>query len=176
LRASIRANRKLDEIIKWGNLVYLSNGPALLIRAEEQRVLLGFWRGQRLRAIDARLKPGGKYEMATIELREGDSVSPAVVRRLTKEAVALNEALGNPRSRPSDGGMSAKPVLLSGGNPQIAKADGDAPVQAYIAAMPGWKRDVGRRLDALIVKTVPGVKKAVGGTRRSTASRATGGS
>ena len=55
----------------------------------------------------------------------------------------------------------AKPTLLAGGNPQIAKADGDAPVQAYIAAMPGWKRDVGRRLDALIVRTVPGVHKAV---------------
>jgi hypothetical protein len=55
----------------------------------------------------------------------------------------------------------AKPALLSGGNPQIAKADGDAPVQAYIAAMPGWKRDAGRRLDALIVRTVPGVRKAV---------------
>ena len=56
---------------------------------------------------------------------------------------------------------AAKPVLLSGGNPQIAKGDGDAPVQAYIAAMPGWKRDVGRQLDALIVRTVPGVRKAV---------------
>jgi hypothetical protein len=56
---------------------------------------------------------------------------------------------------------AAKPVLLSGGNPQIAKGYGDAPVQAYIAAMPGWKRDVGRRLDALIVRTVPGVHKAV---------------
>src|SRR2546421_580794 len=56
---------------------------------------------------------------------------------------------------------SAKPTLLAGGNPQIAKADGDAPVQAYLAAMPGWKRDVGRRLDALIVRTVPGVRKAV---------------
>src|SRR6188472_1424320 len=54
-----------------------------------------------------------------------------------------------------------KPALLAGGNPQIAKAEGDAPVQAYIAAMPGWKRDVGRRLDALIVRTVPGVSKAV---------------
>ena len=58
----------------------------------------------------------------------------------------------------SDG---SKVVLLSGGNPQIAKADGDAPVQAYIAAMPGWKTDIGRRLDDLIVRTVPGVKKAV---------------
>lgn len=56
---------------------------------------------------------------------------------------------------------AAGPVLLSGGNPQIAKADGDAPVRAYIEAMPGWKRDVGRRLDALIVETVPGVRKAV---------------
>ena len=55
----------------------------------------------------------------------------------------------------------AKPALLSGGNPQIAKADGDAPVQAYIAAMPGWKSDVGRRLDAIITSTIPGVRKAV---------------
>ena len=53
------------------------------------------------------------------------------------------------------------PVLLSGGNPQIAKGDGDAPVQAYIAAMPEWKQDIGRRLDDLIVRTVPGVRKAV---------------
>jgi hypothetical protein len=56
---------------------------------------------------------------------------------------------------------AAKPALLAGGNPRIAKADGDAPVQAYLAAMPGWKRDVGRRLDALIVATVPRVRKAV---------------
>jgi hypothetical protein len=56
---------------------------------------------------------------------------------------------------------AAKPALLSGGNPQIAKGYGDAPVQAYIAAMPGWKSNVGRRLDALIVRTVPGVRKAV---------------
>ena len=55
----------------------------------------------------------------------------------------------------------AKPALLAGGNPQVAKAEGDAPVQTYIAAMPGWKSDVGRRLDALIVRTVPGVRKAV---------------
>jgi hypothetical protein len=54
-----------------------------------------------------------------------------------------------------------KPTLLSGGNPQIAKADGDAPVQAYIAALPGWKRDLGERLDALIGKNVPKVRKAV---------------
>jgi len=57
--------------------------------------------------------------------------------------------------------VAAAPRLLAGGNPQIAKGDGDGPVQAYIAAMPGWKRDVGRRLDALIVRTIPGVHKAV---------------
>lgn len=55
----------------------------------------------------------------------------------------------------------AKPKLLSGGNPQIAKGYGDGPVQAYIAAIPGWKRDVGRRVDALIVRAIPGVSKAV---------------
>jgi hypothetical protein len=60
-----------------------------------------------------------------------------------------------PRSR------SGEVVLLSGGNPQIAKGDGDAPVQAYIAAMPGWKSNVGSRLDALIARAVPGVRKAV---------------
>ena len=63
--------------------------------------------------------------------------------------------------RAADKRVVAKPTLLAGGNPQIAKADGDAPVQAYIAAMPGWKRDVGRRLDALIVRNVPNVRKAV---------------
>ena len=65
-------------------------------------------------------------------------------------------------TKTANAGAKAKPVkLLAGGNPQIAKADGDAPVQAYIAAMPGWKRAVGRRLDALIVRAVPGVRKAV---------------
>ncbi|SMF65799.1 DUF1801 domain-containing protein [Allosphingosinicella indica] len=59
------------------------------------------------------------------------------------------------------GGAAAKPVLLSGGNPQIPKGEGDAPVQAYIAAMPGWKQDIGRALDTLIVGAVPGVRKAV---------------
>jgi hypothetical protein len=57
--------------------------------------------------------------------------------------------------------LAAQPTLLAGGNPQIAKADGDVPVQAYIAAMPGWKQGVGRRLDALIVRTLPDVRKAV---------------
>ncbi|RCS21876.1 DUF1801 domain-containing protein [Phyllobacterium salinisoli] len=63
--------------------------------------------------------------------------------------------------KPAAGQASEEPVLLSGGNPQIAKGYGDTPVQAYIAAMPGWKRDIGRRLDEIIVRTIPGVRKAV---------------
>jgi hypothetical protein len=58
-------------------------------------------------------------------------------------------------------GKGAKPVLLAGGNPQIPRGDGDAPIQAYIAAMPGWKREAGRRLDAVITRTIPEVRKAV---------------
>jgi len=74
---------------------------------------------------------------------------------------APKAARPKPAAPGSRGGKAAESVLLSGGNPQIAKGFGDAPVQAYIAAMPGWKRDVGRRLDALIAAAVPGVKKAV---------------
>ena len=96
LRAAVVASANLDEVIKWGNLVYLSNGPVLLIRAEEHRVLFGFWRGQRLREIEGRLKPGGKYEMATVELHEDEEVSAGVVHRLIEAAVGLNETLGNP--------------------------------------------------------------------------------
>ena len=65
------------------------------------------------------------------------------------------------RRTPKKSTNVAKPALLAGGNPQIAKAAGDAPVQAYIAAMPGWKHDVGRRLDAVIARALPGVRKAV---------------
>ena len=81
--------------------------------------------------------------------------------RIRTKASAKKPAAAKAKTSNSPKGAAAKPALLAGGNPQIAKADGDAPVQAYIAAMPGWKRDVGRRLDALIVRTVPGVRKAV---------------
>jgi heme-degrading monooxygenase HmoA len=96
LRQAVREVSVLEEVVKWGHLVYLSNGPVLLIRAEEQRVLFGFWRGQRLQTIEPRLKPGGKYEMAALELRHGIAVSSSTARRLVKEAVALNQSLGNP--------------------------------------------------------------------------------
>jgi hypothetical protein len=80
----------------------------------------------------------------------------AAVKRVAAKASKPRGTPPKSRSR-----KVAKPALLAGGNPQIAKADGDAPVQAYIAAMPGWKRDVGRRFDGLIVHTVSGVRKAV---------------
>ena len=96
LRAAVRKVAALEEAVKWGHLVYAANGPVLLIRAEEERVLFGFWRGQRLRAIEPRLKPGGKYEMATLDIREGVAIKPAVATRLAREAVALNRTIGDP--------------------------------------------------------------------------------
>ena len=97
-----------------------------------------------------------------IDIHEGEKVDAGAFKALVKAAVAQN---GPPAKKAKPGASEAKPgakgVLLSGGNPQIAKADGDAPVQAYIAAMPGWKRDLGKRLDALIVRNVPNVRKAV---------------
>ena len=96
LRSAVRAAPSLSEVVKWGHLVYLAGGPVLLIRAEEARVLLGFWHGRRLRDLEPRLRPGGKYEMATLELRKGDRIEPATVRALTTEAVRLNATLGDP--------------------------------------------------------------------------------
>ncbi len=97
LRAAVRTTRGLRETMKWGHLVYQRNGPVLLIRAEAERVLFGFWRGKRLRDIEPRLKAGGKYELATIDLREGDTISTAVVRKLARAAVKLDGALGDPQ-------------------------------------------------------------------------------
>ncbi len=76
-----------------------------------------------------------------------------MAKKVTKKAVRSSTRV--------KAGVAGEPRLLSGGNPQIAKAEGDAPVRAYIEAMPGWKRDVGRHLDAIIARTVPGVSKAV---------------
>lgn len=96
LRKSVLAAGAKDERIKWGHLVYFSNGPVLLIRAEEQRVLFGFWRGQRLLELEPRLKPGGKYEMATLDLREGDAIPATRAKRLVQAAIALNQEFGDP--------------------------------------------------------------------------------
>lgn len=96
LRSAVTEAAPLEEVIKWGNLVYLSNGPVLLIRAEEERVLLGFWRGKRLRGIEPRLQASGKYDMATLMLVDGTPLDRSTVIDLVKEAVALNSSLGDP--------------------------------------------------------------------------------
>ena len=89
------------------------------------------------------------------------TTSAKVAKKAAAKQVAVRAAKPRRTARKSKSRKLAKPALLAGSNPQIGKADGDAPVQAYIAAMPGWKSDVGRRLDALIARTVPGVRKAV---------------
>jgi hypothetical protein len=96
LRRSTLAAGELEERIKWGHLVYFSNGPVLLIRAEESRVLFGFWRGKRLQELDDRLIPGGKYEMANIVLAQDDKISSAQVRKLVRAAIELNQEFGDP--------------------------------------------------------------------------------
>jgi hypothetical protein len=115
-----------------------------------------------------------------IDIREEEVLDAEGFKALIQAAVAENLRFGAVKPKyPPKAGAKARPgaseaksvkvregekaaaVLLSGGNPQIAKADGDAPVQAYIAAMPGWKRDLGMRLDSLIVRNVPNVRKAV---------------
>lgn len=96
LRAAVRGAAAFDEVIKWGHLVYFAGGPVLLIRAEEERVLFGFWRGKRLREIEPRLKPGRKYEMATFEIRKGTPVDADTAGRLAKKAASLNKTLGDP--------------------------------------------------------------------------------
>jgi hypothetical protein len=99
LRSAVSSAASLQESVKWGHLVYFSNGPALLIRAEEKRVLFGFWRGKRLRSIEPRLKPGGKFELATLELVEGTPLDRSTVVDLVTAAVALNAAVGDPTRR-----------------------------------------------------------------------------
>ena len=98
-----------------------------------------------------------------IDLHEGDKIDERAFKSLVREAAALNASSkrtpGKATAKPK--AKAAKPALLSGGNPQIATAGGNAPVQAYIKAMPGWQRGVGRRLDALIVRNAPNVRKAV---------------
>jgi hypothetical protein len=148
----------------------------------KQVVKLTFARGASLKdptkLFNASLEGGTRR---AIDIREGEQLDAKAFKKLIEAAVAENVRIASSKSKgaksqpkaqqTATSKSSAKPVatpnatrpvkLLSGGNPQIAKADGDAPVQAYLDAMPGWKRDLGRRLDALIVRLVPNVRKAV---------------
>ena len=174
------ADAAILEEWKWETPVWSHDGIVCTGETYKQVVKLTFAKGAFLADPHHLFNAGltGNFRRA-IDLGERDEVDGPAFRELIRQAVAFNQ--GNPpkqtraakptgaagkverSSAPSSKAPStaAKPALLAGGNPQIAKADGDAPVQAYIAAMPGWKRDVGRRLDALIVRTVPHVRKAV---------------
>jgi hypothetical protein len=96
LRGAVNAGAVFDERIKWGNLVFAHNGPTILIRAEDHRVLLGFWRGRRLTGYEPRIRPSGKYELGNIVFVEGDRIEPDQVRCLAREAARLNDELGDP--------------------------------------------------------------------------------
>ncbi|MGD9475978.1 DUF1801 domain-containing protein [Shinella sp. G-2] len=96
LRRAVAAAGAPEERIKWGHIVCFSNGPVLLIRAEAARVLFGFWRGKRLCQIEPRLKPGGKYELATMTFLEGDRVDAVIAETLVRAAIALNAEVGDP--------------------------------------------------------------------------------
>lgn len=96
--AALRSGAR--EEIKWGHLVYATTGPVMLIRAEEARVLFGFWRGKRMRDLEPRLRGDGKYELATLDLREGDDITDAHARALVAEAMRLDAELGDATRRP----------------------------------------------------------------------------
>jgi hypothetical protein len=172
----VEADPGIIEERKWrkpsnamaGVSVWSHNGIVCTGEAYKNVVKLTFARGAGIpdpsRLFNSSLE--GNMRRA-IDIHEGEKVGARAFKALVKAAVAQN---GPPAKKAKPGAKEAKPikvrkgqkvVLLSGGNPQIAKADGDAPVQAYIAAMPGWKCDLGKRLDVLIVRNVPNVRKAV---------------
>ncbi len=150
-----QADPQIVEEWKWETPVWSHSGLVCTGETYKKTVKLTFAKGASLqdpsRLFNSSLE--GKVRRA-IDIREGEKVNEAALKDLIRAAIALNLKSKGPKA-------AAKPKLLSGGNPQIAKADGDAAVQTYIAAMPGWKRDIGRRLDALVVRNVPGVRKAV---------------
>ena len=165
MRTLIReADPDVVEEWKWmGTPVWTHDGGICTGESYKSVVKLTFFKGASL-ADPAGLfnsSLDGKVRRA-IDIHEGEQIDAKAFKALVRAAVALNTSGGRKGAKKTAAkGAARKPALLAGGNPQIAKADGDAPVQAYIAAMPGWKRDVGRRLDALIARAVPEVRKAV---------------
>lgn len=143
--------------------VWSHNGIVCTGETYKNYVKLTFAQGAALpdptRLFNASLEGGTRR---AIDIPEGKTINARAFKALVKAAVALNASPPKGETNTSPGAKKSRaPKLLSGGNPQIAKADGNAPVQAYIAAMPDWKHDIGKRLDALIVRTVPNVRKAV---------------
>lgn len=99
LRMAIHAGGAFEEDIKWTNLLFSHNGPCLVVRAEEHRVILAMFRGKRLRHLDPRIKASGKFELANLTVTDGDSVDPERVTCIASEAAKLNAELGNPTTR-----------------------------------------------------------------------------
>lgn len=99
LRAAIHAGALFVESIKWTNLLFSAHGPCLVIRAEEERVLLAMFRGKRLTHLDPRIKPSGKFELANLMMTAETEVEPALVKRIAAEAARLNAELGNPTTK-----------------------------------------------------------------------------
>ncbi len=100
LRAAVLESQPgLEEKLKWGHLVYFSNGPVLLIRAEPERVLFGFWRGKRLLHLEPRMTGGGKFELRTLALHEGTPFERETALALVRAAVLLNAELGDPTTK-----------------------------------------------------------------------------
>jgi len=168
----LAADPEMTEEWKWmGTPVWSHHGNVCTGEAYTKVVKLTFARGASIpdpsRLFNSSL--AGNTRRA-IDIHEGETVDPGAFKALVKAAVAQNGPPAKAGAKAKPGAKEAKAmkvrkgkkvVRLSGGNPQIAKAEGNAPVQAYIAAMPGWKRELGKRLDALIVRTVPKVRKAV---------------
>jgi hypothetical protein len=96
LRSAVNAGAGFDELIKWGNLVFAHNGLSILIHVEDHRVVLGFFRGKRLTALEPRIRPSGKYELGNIVFFEGDAIDPGQAERLAREAARLNDEFGDP--------------------------------------------------------------------------------
>jgi hypothetical protein len=170
------ADPDIMEECKWvkptnplGVPVWSHAGIVCTGEAYKQVVKLTFARGASLEDPQKLFNSSLEGNMRrAIDIREGEVLDAKTFKALIQAAVAANLGSRAPKSQgtksqsPSKAGAKIKPMkLLSGGNPQIAKADGDAPVQAYIAAMPGWKRALGKRLDTLIERYVPSVRKAV---------------
>lgn len=180
----LASSPEVVEEVKWmGTPVWSCDGILCTGETYKQVVKLTFACGASLP------DPSGLFNSSldgnkrrAIDIREGETINARAFKSLIKAAIAYNKESKQSKAKPkrstensaatvatkSGSQRSIKKatspervVLLSGGNPQIAKGDGDAPVQAYIAAMPGWKSELGQRLDALIVRTVPKVCKAV---------------
>jgi len=179
MRALIQeADPAVTEEWKWSNPVWSHDGLICTGEAYAKAVKLTFAQGAKLPDLSLLFNSSlaGNTRRA-IDLHEGETVDAGAFKALVKAAIEWNRATARKDAPRAKAAKSAKPMnvvkpakqvapakpvkLLSGGNPQIAKGDGDAPVQAYLAALPGWKGELGHRLDALITRVVPNVRKAV---------------